>query len=266
MAELDGDGRVIGLEEKPRQPKSDLVPAGIYLFIPAIHEAVASIRPSGRGELEITDALQRLIDHGRSVHSSVISGYWKDIGNVPDMREANRFVLETVDAVQEGHVDGASTVTGRVRIGAGAKIVASHVVGPVVIGPGTEVIGSSIGPYTSVSEDCRIEDSEISGSIVLRGCVLTGVARIEESLMGLETARWLAGRGARRLVLASRRPFPPRSEWDRRHDPVTHGQIEALRALEGLGVTVAVVSLDITDAEQARKILSSAELGPPPIR
>ncbi|APY85655.1 glucose-1-phosphate thymidylyltransferase [Streptomyces alfalfae] len=184
VAELDGDGRVIGLEEKPRHPKSDLVLAGIYLFTPAVHEAVASIRPSGRGELEITDALQWLIDHGRSVHSSVISGYWKDTGNVPDMLEANRSVLETVDAVQEGYVDGASTVTGRVRIGAGAKIVASHVVGPAVIGPGTEVIGSSIGPYTSVSEDCRIEDSEISGSIVLRGCVLTGVARIEESLIG----------------------------------------------------------------------------------
>lgn len=184
VAELDETGHVIGLEEKPLRPKSDLALAGIYLFTPAVHEAVESIRSSARGELEITDAIQWLIDHGRKVHSSVISGYWKDTGNVADMLEANRSVLETVEAVQEGYVDEASTVIGRVRIQAGAKVVASRVVGPAFIGPGTEIIGSSVGPYTSVSEHCRIEDSEISSSIVLRGCVLTGVRRIEESLIG----------------------------------------------------------------------------------
>jgi len=203
VAELDETGRVVGLEEKPRHPKSELALAGIYLFTPLIHEAVESIRPSARGELEITDAIQWLIDHGRRVHSSVISGYWKDTGNVPDMLEANRSVLETVDAVQEGYVDEASTVIGRVRIEAGAKVIASRVVGPAVIGPGTEVIGSYIGPYTSVSEDCRVEDSEISYSIVLRGCLVTGVRRIEESLIGrdVEVGRSPRTPAVHRLVL-----------------------------------------------------------------
>lgn len=184
VAELDDSGRVVGLEEKPNVPKSDLALVGIYLFTPAVHEAVAAIRPSSRGELEITDAIQWLIDHGRTVHSTLVSGYWKDTGNVPDMLEANRSVLETIKPAQEGHIDSDTTVIGRVRIGAGAKIIASRIVGPAVIGPGTEITNSYIGPYTSVSDDCRIQDSEISYSIVLRGCRLSGVGRIEESLIG----------------------------------------------------------------------------------
>jgi glucose-1-phosphate thymidylyltransferase len=203
VAELDAVGRVVGLEEKPAHPKSDLALAGIYLFSPAVHEAVAAIEPSARGELEITDALQWLIDHGRDVRSTLITGYWKDTGNVSDMLEANRSVLETIEPCLDGYVDEDSEIIGRVRIGAGAKITTSRIVGPVVIGPGTEISGCYLGPYTSVSEDCRIENSEITYSIVLRGALLSGVRHLQESLIGrnVEIAPARRAPAVHRLIL-----------------------------------------------------------------
>ncbi len=126
IAELDETGRVVGLEEKPQQPKSDLALVGVYLFTPAVHEAVRSIRPSRRGELEITDALQWLLEQGRDVRSTTISGYWKDTGNVTDMLEVNRSVLETVEPRIDGSVDGTSEIIGRVRIEEGAKVFTSR--------------------------------------------------------------------------------------------------------------------------------------------
>lgn len=184
VAELDGNGLVVGLEEKPKKPKSDLALVGVYLFTAAIHEAVRSIEPSWRGELEITHAIQWLIDEKRDVRSTTISGYWKDTGNVTDMLEVNRSVLETVDPVNEGTVDEDSEIIGRVRIEAGARVSGSRIVGPAIIGAGTVVSDAYIGPFTSVSEDCRIEDSEIEYSIVLRGSSVTGVRRVEASLIG----------------------------------------------------------------------------------
>lgn len=203
VAELDGDGRVVGLEEKPAQPKSDLALVGVYLFTPAIHEAVRSIEPSWRGELEITHAIQWLIDAGRDVRSTTISGYWKDTGNVTDMLEVNRSVLETVQAVNEGTADEGSEIIGRVRIEAGARVSGSRIVGPVIIGAGSVVNDAYIGPYTSVSQDCRIEDSEIEYSIVLRGSSVTGVRRVEASLIGRDVEVTPAPRNpkAHRLVL-----------------------------------------------------------------
>jgi len=184
VAELDGDGQVIGLEEKPEQPKSDLALVGVYMFTPAVHEAVAALAPSARGELEITEAIQWLMINGRKVTSTVISGYWKDTGNVADMLEVNRVVLETAEPSVAGEVDAASELIGRVIIEAGATITGSRILGPTIIGAGTEVTDSYVGPFTSVAAGCVIADSEIEYSIVLAGASIRGVRRIEASLIG----------------------------------------------------------------------------------
>ncbi|WP_331738963.1 glucose-1-phosphate thymidylyltransferase (plasmid) [Streptomyces sp. NBC_00727] len=184
VAELGPDGRVTGLEEKPEHPKSDLALVGVYLFTPAVHEAVRSIEPSLRGELEITHALQWLIDNGRDVRSTTISGYWKDTGNVTDMLEVNRSVLETSEQRIDGSVDESSEIIGRVRIEEGACVVGSRIVGPAVIGAGTVVTSSYVGPFTSISRNCVISDSEIEFSIVLDDSSLNGVRRVEASIIG----------------------------------------------------------------------------------
>ncbi|MFD0900461.1 glucose-1-phosphate thymidylyltransferase [Actinomadura sediminis] len=187
VAELGSGGRVVGLEEKPERPKSDLILVGVYLFGPAVHEAVAGLRPSRRGELEITDAVQRLIDRGRRVESTRLSGYWKDTGNVDDMLEVNRLVLETLEpSAEAGEVDGTGELIGRVVLGAGARVLGSRVVGPVVIGPGSVVRDSYVGPFTSIDRDCTVTGSEIEHSIVLRGARIDGVGRIRSSLIGRE--------------------------------------------------------------------------------
>jgi glucose-1-phosphate thymidylyltransferase len=200
---LDAAGQVIGLEEKPPQPKSELALVGVYLFSPAVHEAVRAIKPSGRGELEITDAIQWLIDTGHDVRSTTISGYWKDTGNVTDMLEVNRSVLETLERRIGGTVDDDSEIIGRVRIEPGAKVTGSRIVGPVVVGANTVITDSYVGPFTSIAGDCRIEDSEIEYSIVLRGASISGVRRIERSLIGREVTVTPAPRvpSAHRLVL-----------------------------------------------------------------
>jgi glucose-1-phosphate thymidylyltransferase len=203
VAELDAGGRVVGLEEKPKQPKSDLALVGVYLFTPAVHEAVRAIKPSWRGELEITHAIQWLIDHRRDVRSTTIRDYWRDTGNVTDMLEVNRAVLEGIEARTEGSVDEASEVIGRVRIDAGAQIRGSRIVGPAVIGAGTLISNSYVGPYTSIADDCRIEDTEIEYSIVLRDAHLDGVRRVRASLVGRSVSVTPAPRvpSSNRLVL-----------------------------------------------------------------
>jgi glucose-1-phosphate thymidylyltransferase len=200
VAELDG-GRVVGLEEKPEHPKSDLALVGVYLFTPAVHDAVAVLKPSWRGELEITEAIQWLIDNGREVSSTTISGYWKDTGNVEDMLEVNRLVLETME--RRGTVDDSSELIGRVVVEEGARVCDSRIVGPAIIGRGTRVTGSYVGPFTSIAEDCVIADSEIEYSIVLHGASVRGVRRIEASLIGREAEVTPAPRSpkAHRLVL-----------------------------------------------------------------
>ena len=203
VAELDGEGQLIGLEEKPDRPKSDLALVGVYLFTPAVHEAVDQLAPSRRGELEITEAIQWLVHSGRKVTSTVISGYWKDTGNVADMLEVNRMVLESAERAVAGEVDEASELIGRVIIEAGAKVTGSRIVGPVIIGTGAEVTGSYIGPFTSVAADCTIADSEIEYSIILERTSIQGVRRIEASLIGHDVEVTPAPRvcQAHRLVL-----------------------------------------------------------------
>ncbi|QOV40609.1 glucose-1-phosphate thymidylyltransferase [Streptomyces ferrugineus] len=184
VAELDGSGQVIGLEEKPEHPKSDLALVGVYLFTPKIHDAVRAITPSWRGELEITHAIQHLIDRRADVRCTVIKGYWKDTGNVGDMLEVNRTVLEDITRRIDGDVDEASQTVGRVVVEEGARVVNSRIVGPAVVGSGTVVQDSYIGPFTSIAENCRIIDSELEFSIVLRDSTIHGVGRIESSLIG----------------------------------------------------------------------------------
>jgi glucose-1-phosphate thymidylyltransferase len=203
VAELDEAGQVIGLEEKPAQPKSDLALVGVYMFTPCVHQAVRSLQPSWRGELEITEAIQRLIDDGRKVASTTISGYWKDTGNVADMLEVNRLVLETVEPLCRGVVQPGCELIGRVVIGEGAEVTGSRIVGPAIIGAGARVANSYIGPFTSVAEDCAITDSEIEYSIVLRGASIRGVRRIEASIIGRDVEVTPAPRmpKAHRLIL-----------------------------------------------------------------
>ncbi|MGV9311621.1 glucose-1-phosphate thymidylyltransferase [Streptomyces sp. NPDC003691] len=203
VAELDARGQVVNLEEKPRNPASDLAVIGVYLFTPAVHEAVRAIGPSARGELEIIDAIQWLISQGHTVRSTMIDNYWKDTGSVAEVLEVNRAVLETLEPALEGTVDEESELVGRVRVEPGAVVSRSRIVGPVVIGAGTEVTGSYIGPWTSVGGNCTIDGSEIEYSIVLAGSSIEGVGRIEASLIGRETRVTRAGSPSRthRLVL-----------------------------------------------------------------
>ncbi|MET9063537.1 glucose-1-phosphate thymidylyltransferase [Streptosporangium sandarakinum] len=203
VAELDADGRVVGLEEKPDAPKSDLALVGVYLFTPAIHEAVTGLKPSWRGELEITDAIQWLIEEGRRVSSTVITGYWKDTGNVTDMLEVNRLVLESLEPRVNGRADATSELIGRVAVEEGAVVERSRIVGPAVIGAGTRVVDSYVGPFTSIAAGCLISGSEIEYSIVLPRSSIRGVSRIEASLIGhdVEVTPAPAIPRAHRLVL-----------------------------------------------------------------
>jgi len=184
VAELR-DGQVIGLEEKPAKPKSDLALVGVYLFTPRIFEAVHAIKPSARGELEITDAIQWLMDHGATVKPHVIDGWWKDTGRLEDMLEANRIVLEGLDRRVEGSIQGTSSVIGRVVIEKGAEVLDSVIRGPAIIGEGTRIINSYVGPFTSIYHGVEIRNSEVEHSIILENSkILDAPSRIEDSLVG----------------------------------------------------------------------------------
>jgi len=203
VAELDGDGTVMRLVEKPKSPPSDLALVGVYLFDPTIHEAVRSIEPSWRDELEITDAIQWLIDHGHPVHSQVVAGYWKDTGQVEALLEGNRLVLESLEPAVEGKVDAESRLVGRVVVQPGAEVTRSTIRGPAIIGEGTRIVDSFIGPFTSIYYGCEILRSEVEHSIVLEQSKVVDMARIEDSLIGkkVEVCRSRARPQAHRLIL-----------------------------------------------------------------
>jgi glucose-1-phosphate thymidylyltransferase len=183
VAELD-DGRVVRLREKPPEPATDLALVGVYMFTSIIHDAARAIEPSGRGELEITDAIQHLLDDGCRVEPHVVRGWWKDTGRLEDMLEANRLVLESIEARVEGELED-SQVDGRVIVEPGARLVRCTVRGPAVIGRGAELIDAYIGPYTAVGEHCRVEQAEIEHSILLAHSSVKGLqGRMESSLLG----------------------------------------------------------------------------------
>jgi glucose-1-phosphate thymidylyltransferase len=203
VAEVTGAGEVVRLVEKPEHPPSDLALVGVYLFDPTIHEAVRAIQPSPRGELEITDAIQWLLDHGHRVVHEVLQGWWIDTGKKDPLLESNRYILETLEPENHGTVDDASSIEGRVVIQPGAVITNSRVRGPSIVGPGTVVTNSYVGPFTSIGADCTITDAELDHSVVLDRARIIGVAGIADSLVGrdVEVTRSVSRPRALRLML-----------------------------------------------------------------
>lgn len=186
VAELDGE-RIVRLVEKPKDPPSNLALVGVYLFAPAIFDAARALEPSWRGELEITEAIQSLIEQGKAVKSEVVSGWWKDTGQLADMLEANRLVLEEIETKIEGEVDEASKIEGRVVVEPGAVVSNSVIRGPAVIGAGARIEDAYVGPYTSIGDEVCVRRSEVEHSIILTGSVVEDLGtRMEASLLGRE--------------------------------------------------------------------------------
>jgi glucose-1-phosphate thymidylyltransferase len=199
VAELDDQGRIVRLIEKPKEPPSDLALVGIYLFDHHVLEAVESITPSWRGELEITDAIQWLVERGYAVYPYIHRGWWIDTGAPGDMLEANSLVLEELSPYIQGYVDRASEVDSRVTIETGAEIINSVIRGPAIIGEESRIVNAYVGPFTSIYHHCLIENAEISRAIVLEHSQIRNLDhRIEDSLIG-------------RHVIIHRSPIRPRT-------------------------------------------------------
>ncbi|MCP4425624.1 MAG: glucose-1-phosphate thymidylyltransferase [Chloroflexi bacterium] len=199
VAVLGEDGRIVNLIEKPKDPPSDLALVGIYMFDANIFKAVAAIKPSWRGELEITDAIRWLVDNGYQVHPYINRGWWIDTGKREDMLEANDLVLEEIEYKIEGYADRDSQVGRRVAVERGAEIINSVVRGPSIIGENARIVNSYIGPFTSIGHDVTIENSEIEHSMVLgNSCIKDIDTRIQDSLIG-------------RDVIVSRSPMKPKA-------------------------------------------------------
>jgi glucose-1-phosphate thymidylyltransferase len=199
VAELDKDHRIVRLVEKPKEPPSDLALVGIYMFDHHIFEAVNAIPPSWRGELEITDAIQWLVEHNYLVYPYVHRGWWIDTGRPGDMLEANSLVLEELTPTIQGYVNRDSEVDSRVTVEQGAEIINSVVRGPAIIGQDTRIVNAYVGPFTSIYHHCVLENAEISRSIVLEHSQIRNISRrIEDSLIG-------------RQVVLHRSPIRPRA-------------------------------------------------------
>lgn len=198
VAKVDEKGRVLQLIEKPKEPPSNLALVGVYLFSSAIHEAIAQIKPSARGELEITDAIQRLIDLEKPVEACTLQGWWLDTGKKDDLLEANRIILDTqITPSVEGEIDDRSQVIGRVKIGAGTKVINSSIRGPAIIGENCYLENCFIGPYSSIANEATLIDADLEHSVILRGAKID---RIQQRLVDS-----VIGRRAN-LTVASRRP------------------------------------------------------------
>ena len=193
VAELD-NGAVVRLVEKPPEPQSDLALVGVYMFTATVHDAARAIKPSARGELEITDAIQHLVDTGLRVDPHIVKGWWKDTGRLDDMLAANRLVLDTISTRLDGELID-SQVDGRVIVEAGARLERSSVRGPAIIGAGARLTDAYIGPYTAVGDGCVIVNAEVEHAILLSGCEVRNLdGRMESSLLGRNVK---IGRGAR---------------------------------------------------------------------
>jgi glucose-1-phosphate thymidylyltransferase len=186
IAELDGDGNVVRLVEKPDDPPSDLALVGVYLFDTTINEAVRAIAPSPRGELEITDAIQWLVDQGKRVRCELLTGWWIDTGKLTPLLEANRLLLEKIETRIDGKVDEASTLDGRVIVEAGATVTNSILRGPLVIGAGARIADSFVGPFSAIGDGCEIVNSEVEHSVVMERSKVVDIQRLEDSLIGKE--------------------------------------------------------------------------------
>ena len=186
IAELDANGNVVRLVEKPADPVSDLALVGVYLFDRTILDAVRAIDPSPRGELEITDAIQWLVDRGRRVRQEELTGWWIDTGKLTPLLEANRLLLERIDTRLDGSVDDTSVIDGRVVVEHGAVITKSTLRGPLVIGANAIIDGSFIGPFSAIGNDCEVRNSEVEHSVIMDGSRICDIQRLEDSLIGKE--------------------------------------------------------------------------------
>jgi len=186
VAKVDDTGRVLQLIEKPKDPPSNLALVGVYLFSPEIHHAIANIQPSARGELEITDAIQYLIDQEQRVASFKLEGWWLDTGKKDDLLAANQIILDTcLESTHEGTIDEASKISGRVHVGEGSQVINTMIRGPVTIGNNCKIENSFIGPYSSIADDTTLIDIDIEHSVILKGATLKGIStRIVDSLIG----------------------------------------------------------------------------------
>jgi glucose-1-phosphate thymidylyltransferase len=184
IAELDADGHVVHLVEKPVDPPSNLALVGVYLFDRTILDAVRAIDPSPRGELEITDAIQWLVDQGHRVRCELLTGWWIDTGKLTPLLEANRLLLEKIERRIDGSVDEASVVDGRVVVEAGAVVTNSTLRGPLVVGAGATVSNSFIGPFSAIGDRCEVANSEIEHSVIMEGSKVIDIQRLEDSLIG----------------------------------------------------------------------------------
>jgi glucose-1-phosphate thymidylyltransferase len=203
VAELDRFGNVRRLVEKPTDPPSNLALTGVYIFDTSVHEAVRAIRPSARGELEITDAIQWLIDQGHVVAHEILAGWWIDTGKKDPLLYCNGLVLDTLAGRVDGSVDDCSRIEGRVVIEAGARLERSVVRGPAAIGAGTVIVDTYVGPYTSIGAGCELRDAEIEHSVMLDGSRVIGVHHINDSLLGREVEVVRTGerpRGTRLMI------------------------------------------------------------------
>lgn len=185
VAVLDDRGNVVKLIEKPKQPPSNLALVGVYIFSPRIHDAIDRIKPSWRNELEITDAIQELINMGCKVKSEILSSWWLDTGKKDDILTANSIILdEYVKTEICGSIDDKTRVTGRVKIDRGAVVENSIIRGPVAIGENSHIVNSFIGPYTSIGNNTQIIDSSIEHCVILDNAQVRGIERLEDSLIG----------------------------------------------------------------------------------
>lgn len=198
VAKVDETGKVLALVEKPKDPPSNLALVGIYFFSPQIHEAIANIQPSARGELEITDAIQCLIDWETSVESCTLEGWWLDTGKKDDLLEANRIILDTqLGAQNHAEVDNQSQIIGRVQIGAGTKVINSSIRGPVIIGENCYLENCFIGPYSSIADQVKLIEADLEHSVVLHSAQIIGIhQRLVDSVIGRRA----------QLTVAPRRP------------------------------------------------------------
>ena len=186
VAEVDEQGAIKGLVEKPENPKSDLALVGVYLFDSTIHRAVKAIEPSDRGELEITDAIQWMIDEENSIGHKTLEGWWIDTGKKDPLLLCNELILEKIETLLLSQIGETVTLKGEIATGENVEIIDSNIQGPVVIGSGVRIERSDIGPYVSIGDDCKIEDSSVERSVLMEKSYVSGVTQLTKSVLGRE--------------------------------------------------------------------------------